>query len=160
MGLIFNLQPFYFCRCLSFIFISSLNLKTKISFCSWEVKWEVSFSLSICFSPSIHISIHMSGELARPLIKDTETKICGEKPLGHTAFTNYHCESSCYGFTLVSKWFHHKMCSFIISKESSWETKNLHIYQSFISFQSAVLREACEWDTGIKNIPQREKGKS
>lgn len=76
-------------------------------------------ALHLFISPSIHITIHMSGELARPLIKDAETTFCGGKPLGHSAFTNYHCESSCYGFTLVSKWFHHKMCSFIISKESS-----------------------------------------
>lgn len=117
MGLIFNLHPIHFCRCLSFIFIRSLNpppspskkIADFLSRCRGQMRsFIASLLLSSCISvfPSIHDSDYIisrvSGKLARPLTEGQSGKHHwgwslwgGEKKKGlrHSVSKNFHCES-------------------------------------------------------------------
>lgn len=144
MGLIFNLHPIHFCRCLSFIFIRSLKKKKLkiadfLSRCRGQMRsFIASLLLSSCVSvyPSVHASDYIisrvSGKSARPLTegKERETSprlkfvrgVKKKQGLRHSVSTNFHCEAtppppvpSTAVITPVSKRFHQKMCYFTSS---------------------------------------------
>lgn len=138
MGLIFNLQLIHFCRCLSFIFISSLNPKKLISFHTVAVRWRVSFSLSLSVFISVYLSIHpylhqlnhlyhrkvgLSCDWGYHIENLRDESLRGEKSCV-ILFTNFHWESYCYPHSSYKVVSSLNVFLPLISKEDSGEAIN------------------------------------